>query len=129
MEPRYEELTALPLMSYLPAEAMDVMPNCFELRFENINAGSTRSSKGRLGYLVSGRGSIRGRELRTDDVFGAGENPMTGKLRLVDEIFSAASDSRVLWLEGEILSNVCYRACWFHGRLVQELTRRLKEAR
>ena len=33
----------------------------------------------------------------------------------------AQNECLVVWFDAEVLNRVCYRACWFHARLISEM--------
>ena len=98
--------------------------NCFDLEAERIPAGESRESRGRIGYLLSGKATAAGLDLAAEDAAGVTLEE-DGTFRRQEFTLRAVEPCAVAWMNGEILTSVCYRACWFHGRLLQEMTRLL----
>ena len=93
--------------------------------WEEIPAGGLCRSRGRVGYLISGRAQLR----TPAGIRRAGEGVFFGALRpgSGDESeFWAVTDCAVLWLDADVLTSVCYAACWFHARLIREVEAWLK---
>ena len=42
-------------------------------------------------------------------------------------VLTAGEDCAVAWFRRDLVLHVCYRACWFHARLIQEIDRKLHE--
>ena len=57
-----ELLHQVPLFAWLPEEGAETLSNCFDLCVEELNAGETRATEGRIGCLLRG-----GADFRTDD--------------------------------------------------------------
>ena len=81
--------------------------------------GERRESRGRLGYLLSGRlHTADGEAVRPGELFGLSA---AGGGRCL----TAQVPSTVIWMDREIMTRVCYFDCWFHGRFVTELKQAL----
>ena len=50
-----KEMREHPLFAWLPEEGFETFEACFDMEAENLGAGERRESRGRLGYLLSGR--------------------------------------------------------------------------
>ena len=122
-----QELMGSKLFSWISAEGVEMFSNCFDLEVERIPAGESRESRGRIGYLLSGKAEA-GRDLAADDAAGVTLEE-DGTLHWEDFTLRAEEPCVVIWMNGEILTSVCYRACWFHGRLILEMRRLLSERR
>ena len=57
-----ELLHQVSLFAWLPEEGAETLSNCFDLCVEELNAGETRATEGRIGCLLRG-----GADFRTDD--------------------------------------------------------------
>lgn len=118
-------LRTVPLFAWLPEEAPEILNSCFDLETERLAAGETRRAAGRAGCLLSGSAVFQPQGaapvplsvgslfaiLRDDQGF---KHPCPGTL-------TAASDCAVAWFDFNLTRNVCYRACWFHVRLLREI--------
>ena len=126
-EKLYELLKDQPFWHWLPPEGGRYFDACFHMDWETVPAGELRQSRGRMGYLISGRAQLKTGE----DLDRAGEGTFFGvrqsgrpeTRRTVETDLWAVTDCQVLWLDGTVLSNVCYAACWFHARLIREVDR------
>ena len=93
---------------------------------EELNAGETCSTDGRIGCLLRGGADFRTdddtRILAPGDVFALNRdrNPLPG-------VLTAGEGCVVAWFHRDLVCHVCYRACWFHARLIQEIDRNLNE--
>lgn len=123
-----QELLGSELFSWISEEGVEMFSNCFDLEVERIPAGESRESRGRIGYLLSGKATAAGRDLAADDAAGVTLEE-DGTFRRQEFTLRAVEPCAVAWMNGEILTSVCYRACWFHGRLLQEMTRLLSVRR
>ena len=121
-----ELLHQVSLFAWLPEEGAETLSNCFDLCVEELNAGETRTTEGRIGCLLRGGADFRTdndtRTLAPGDVFALDRdrNPLSG-------VLTAGEDCIVAWFRGDLVLHVCYRACWFHARLIQEIDRKLNE--
>ena len=121
-----ELLHQVSLFAWLPEEGAETLSNCFDLCVEELNAGETCSTDGRIGCLLRGGADFRTddgtRTLAPGDVFALDRdrNPLSG-------VLTAGEDCIVAWFRGDLVLHVCYRACWFHARLIQEIDRKLNE--
>ena len=119
------------VFSWLPEEGLETLGACFDLTEEHIAAGETRESAGRIGCLLSGSGRLRTEDGETAifsvsllgiRVTDRGERcPMAASL-------TAEEDCTVLWFSFELVRMVCYAACWFHVRFLQEIDRLLERS-
>lgn len=123
-----QELLGSELFSWISEEGVEMFSNCFDLEAERIPAGESRESRGRIGYLLSGKATAAGLDLAADDAAGVTLEE-DGTFRRQEFTLRAVEPCAVAWMNGEILTSVCYRACWFHGRLLQEMTRLLSARR
>ena len=120
----WEELRREECWNRLPETGGEFFDACFDMEAETIPAGALRQSRGRVGYLISGRAQLR----TEDDLIHAGEGtlfgavqPGTAETRRPQETeLWAVTECQVLWLDGAVLRNVCYAACWFHARFIWE---------
>ena len=123
-----ELLHQVPLFSWLPEEGAETLSNCFDLCVEELNAGETRATEGRIGCLLRGGADFRTdndtRTLAPGDVFALDRdrNPLSG-------VLTAGKGCAVAWFRRDLVLHVCYRACWFHARLIQEIDRKLNECK
>ena len=119
-----EKLRSQPFWHWLPAEGGRYFDACFDMEAETIPAGGTPQSRGRVGDLISGRAQLRTEDGLTRSgegtLFGAVQ-PGTAETRRPQETeLWAVTECEVLWLDGTVLRNVCYAACWFHARFIWE---------
>lgn len=119
-----ELLHQVPLFAWLPEEGAETLSACFDLCVEELKAGETGSTDGRIGCLLRGSADFRadagGRTLAPGDVFALNRDrsPLSG-------VLTAGEDCTVAWFHSDLVLHVCYRACWFHARLIQEIDRKL----
>lgn len=120
-----ELLRAVPLFAWLPEGAPDILNSCFDLETERLAAGETRRADGRAGCLLEGAAAFcpqfgEARTLESGALFAIARNrdrhqfPVHGTL-------TAVSDCAVAWFDINLTRTVCYRACWFHVRLLREI--------
>ena len=116
--------------SWLPEEGLETLGACFDLTEERIPAGETRNSRGRIGCLLSGRVRLRAENgetvLSSVSLLGITVTDR-GERRPVAAELTAEEDCTVLWFRFEMVRMVCYAACWFHVRFLQEIDRLLEE--
>ena len=121
-----ELLHQVPLFVWMPEEGQETLSNCFDLCVEELKAGETRSTEESIGCLLRGKADFRtddgSRTLAPGDVFALDRdrNPLPG-------VLTAGEDCAVAWFREDLVLHVCYRACWFHARLIQEIDRKLNE--
>ena len=123
----YALLKDQPFWHWLPPEGGQYFDACFHMDCEEISAGGHCRSRGRVGYLISGRAQLRGqrgiRRAGAGTFFGA---LYPGKAEENECELWAVTDCTVLWLDADVLTSVCYAACWFHARLIREVEAWLK---
>ena len=121
-ETLYALLKDQPFWSWLPREGGRYFDACFHMDCEEIPAGGHCRSQERVGYFVSGRAQLRGqrgiRRAGAGTFFGA---LYPGKAEENECELWAVTDCTVLWLDADVLTSVCYAACWFHARLIREV--------
>ena len=121
-----ELLRQAPLFAWLTEEGAETLAACFDLCVEELNTGETRATEGRIGCLLRGSADFQAdagaRTLAPGDVFALNRdrNPLPG-------VLTAGEDCAVAWFCRDLVLHVCYRACWFHARLIQEIDRNLNE--
>ena len=111
-----------PHFSWLPEEAFRILDACFDMHGETVPAGETRETGGRIGYLLRGSGTLNGTAAEPGTLFGARRTDREEK-EMAPAALTVATDCDVLWFQFDVVNIVCYQACWFHARLVQELER------
>jgi hypothetical protein len=120
-----ELLRRVPLFAWLPEGAFEVLNGCFDLEAEQLKQGETREDRGRVGCLLTGSASFCPNNspevtLSPGELFGiargtdGGKHPVPGSL-------TADTDCAVAWFDFNLVRTVCYRACWFHVRLLREI--------
>ena len=124
-ETLYALLKDQPFWSWLPREGGRYFDACFHMDWETLSAGEVRQSRGRMGYLISGHAHLEGagglRHAGEGAIFGIVQ-PGRSEMRRVEETsLRAVTTCRVLWLDADVLTSVCYAACWFHARLIREV--------
>ena len=124
-ETLYALLKDQPFWSWLPREGGRYFDACFHMDWETLSAGEIRQSRGRMGYLISGHAHLEGagglRHAGEGQIFGI-VRPGRSETRRVEETsLRAVTTCRVLWLDADVLTSVCYAACWFHARLIREV--------
>ena len=121
-----ELLHQVPLFAWLPEEGAETLSACFDLCVEELRPGDTRSADGRIGCILRGSAVFRrdGTEqtLLTGELFALSRSrePLSG-------VLTAGEGCAVAWFGRDLVCHVCYRACWFHARLIQEIDRNLNE--
>lgn len=109
-----------PHLGWLPEDAFEVLPACFQIRAQRLPAGEAADTAGRIGYLLRGSAACGGRVLSPGTLAGVRRGG-DGRPAPAAERLTAREDCVILWLEFQVLRSVCYRACWFHVRLLQVL--------
>ena len=120
----WEKLRRTALCDWMPPEGAEMFQNCFDLETVYLRAGQDLDSAGRLGLVLSGALACGETALGPGALFGAARDE-GGRLRPIPASVSAQRDSEIALWDGAVLTSVCYRACWFHGRFVLEAGNRL----
>ena len=111
--------------SWLPREGGAYFDACFHMDWETVPAGEVRQSRGRMGYLISGRAHLEGSgglvHAAGGEIFGIVQPGRRETRRAEETSLRAVTECRVVWLDGDVLTSVCYAACWFHARLIREV--------
>ena len=114
---------------WMPPRADEVLYGCFDLEFETLAPGQRRVSGGRIGCLLRGAGRVNGKEdAGPGFFFGAVRGPRLEKIA-VEESLEAGTECLVAWFDFNVVLTVCYTACWFHARLIQEMEQALDARR
>lgn len=119
-----ELLYEAPLFAWLPAEGAETLSACFDLCVEELEPGESRPAGGRVGCLLRGGAVFQtggdARALEPGRVFALDRdrNPLPG-------VLTAGEGCAVAWFHRDLVRHVCYRACWFHARLILEIGRQL----
>ena len=120
-----ELLHQSPLFAWLPEEGADTLSACFDLCVEELKAGETRPTDGRVGCLLRGTAAFQtdggARPLLPGEVFALGRDRQS-----VPGVLTAGENCAVAWFRRDLVLHVCYRACWFHARLILEIDKQLK---
>lgn len=124
-------LRTVPLFAWLPEEAPDILNGCFDLETERLAAGESRQTAGRIGCVLEGGAAFRPQDadaasLSPGGVFGVLRDAQ-GFKRPQAGVLTAVTDCAVAWFDSSLISSVCYRACWFHVRLLREIDALLAE--
>ena len=124
-ETLYALLKDQPFWSWLPREGGRYFDACFHMDWETLSAGEIRQSRGRMGYLISGYAHLEGagglRHAGEGAIFGIVQPGRSETRRVEETSLRAVTTCRVLWLDADVLTSVCYAACWFHARLIREV--------
>ena len=124
-ETLYALLKDQPFWSWLPREGGRYFDACFHMDWETLSAGEVRQSRGRMGYLISGHAHLEGagglRHAGEGAIFGIVQPGRSETRRVEETSLRAVTTCRVLWLDADVLTSVCYAACWFHARLIREV--------
>ena len=124
-ETLYALLKDQPFWSWLPREGGRYFDACFHMDWETLSAGEIRQSRGRMGYLISGHAHLEGagglRHAGEGAIFGIVQPGRSETRRVEETSLRAVTTCRVLWLDADVLTSVCYAACWFHARLIREV--------
>lgn len=114
---------------WMPQRADQVLQSCFDLECETLAPGQRRASGGRIGCLLRGAGRVNGTESAGPGFFfGAARGPRLEKFA-VEETLEAETECLVAWFDFDVVLTVCYTACWFHARLIQEMEQALDARR
>ena len=114
---------------WMPQRADQVLQSCFDLECETLAPGERRASGGRIGCLLRGAGRVNGTESAGPGLFlGAARGPLLEKVA-VEETVEAETGGLVAWFDFDVVLTVCYTACWFHARLIQEMEQALDARR
>jgi hypothetical protein len=124
-----ELLRTVPLFSWLPEEAPEILSGCFDLRIEQ---GQILNCQGRCGCLLDGTAVFRPEQgsawvCQPGDLVGIKRDD-TGATHAVPGRLESTDHCTVAWFDIALTQTVCYRACWFHVRLLQEINRALDQA-
>lgn len=115
------------LLSWLPAESEKIFEGCFDMEIEQLSAKERRDCNGRIGYLFSGKVEAVCADtcvvIEEKAVFGALKQSQKKGNR--SESIKALEESVVVWFAEDILERVCYTACWFHARFIDEVDKLL----
>ena len=124
-EKLYELLKDQPFWQWLPREGGQYFDACFHMDWETVPAGERRESRGRMGYLISGRAQLQSEgslvHAGEGEIFGVVQPGRPETRRVEETSLWAVTECRVMWLDAEVLTSVCYAACWFHARLIREV--------
>lgn len=121
-----ELLHQVPLFAWLPEEGAETLSACFDLCVEELRPGDTRSADRRIGCILRGSAAFQTGDavqtLSPGKLFALSRTrePLSG-------ILTAGEECAVAWFGRDLVCHVCYRACWFHARLIQEIDRNLNE--
>lgn len=117
-------LRTVPLFAWLPEEAPDILNGCFDLEVERLTAGETRRTAGRVGCLLEGGAVFRPQDaaisLSPGNLFAISRD-IQGLKHPEPGTLTAVTDCAVAWFDFTLTTSVCYRACWFHVRLLREI--------
>lgn len=112
-----------PLWTWISPEGLKTFASCFDLCGEQVPAGEYRQGNGRIGYLLDGSGRAKTEEgekvVSSGMLFGAVLKDGLSDVTSVE--FCPETDCTVVWMDGQIVRAVCYGACWFHVRLLEEI--------
>ncbi|MBR1690280.1 MAG: hypothetical protein IJ713_05845 [Oscillibacter sp.] len=115
-------------LSWLSGEAREIFNSCFDWEEETLPAGERRETAGRIGWLLSGTARfcspVGERRVPEDGIFGVRRNA-AGDREAESGTVTAETECTVAWFRYELTRYVCYRACWFHARMLRELESRL----
>lgn len=114
----YETMAAEPALAYLPPEAAELWEGCFDLRLHELPPGARFDTTGCVACLLRGTGEVGAWEIARGAFFGidAQGNPER-------QIFTSHTSCQLLLWDSAVMAHVCYRACWFHARFVDEVRR------
>lgn len=112
------------IFSWLPEDGLETLGACFDLTVEQLKAGETRDSAGRVAYLLRGKVRTDKKEITEGNLLGIAVTER-GEKRSIAVTLEAVEDCDVLWFNFELLRMVCYAACWFHVRFLKEIERLL----
>ena len=124
-ETLYALLKDHPFWKWLPPEGGQYFDACFNMDLQRVAAGERCESRGRVGYLISGSAQLhtpRGSEQAGEGTFFGVFQPRRSESRRTEETqLLAQTDCALLWMDADVLTSVCYAACWFHARLIREV--------
>ena len=99
---------------------------CFDLEQGTLSPGERCETHGRIGILLEGEGALNdSRHVGPGTVFGVCRSGPWREKVPAEERFQARTGCTVAWFRFDVVTAVCYNACWFHARLIQELDRML----
>lgn len=114
---------------WMPQRADQVLQSCFDLEFETLAPGQRRDTRGRIGCLLHGTGRLdTGEAAGPGFFFGAARTDRLEKVA-AEETLEAGTACLVAWFDFDVVLTVCYTACWFHARLIQEMEQALDARR
>lgn len=128
-----KQVLASPLFQWMPEDGLENFEGCFDMEMEDVMRSESRTTNGRIGYLLSGAALLEKenrfpKAISEGYLFGISLSPKEGiSFEKEDVLLSALSDCRILWMDCEKLGFICYGGCWFHARLLQEIPRYLME--
>lgn len=114
----YEKITAGTDLSWLPEEAYETFSGCFDLRVEEMAAGKRFDTAGCIACLLRGAGEVGASDLEEGAFLG-----IDAQGRPQRQVFTSHVSCTLLVLDDAVMKHVCYRACWFHARFLEEARR------
>ncbi len=114
----YEYIAAESALSYLPPEAAEIWEGCFDLKLHELPPGARFDTTGRVAYLLRGAGEVGAWEIERGAFFGVNARGTPER-----QVFTSHTGCLLLLWDSLIMTHVCYRACWFHARFVDEVRR------
>ncbi len=125
MEQHLDALRQQPLFSWMPLQGLNLFQGCFDLTVQELPAGSSSPVQNKIGCLLQGEASLQSdrasRRLLPGELFGAALDSAGVPCPEDGTLAPSPEGCTVVWMEFDILRSVCYRACWFHARFVQEV--------
>ena len=105
-------------LSFLPPEGVRIFDGCFDLTLRELPPGARFDTAGRLAYLLRGSGEVGAWDMESGTFFGLDAAGMPER-----QVFTAHTRCLLLLWDDAVLTGVCYGACWFHARLIEEAKR------
>ncbi len=105
-------------LGFLPPECVEPFEGCFDMTLLELPPGARFDSKGRLAYLLRGSGEVGAWDTEAGGFFG-----VDAAGRPERQVFTSHTSCLLLLWDAAVLTNVCYRACWFHARLIETARR------
>lgn len=120
-----EKLHQAGVFAWLTQEGADTLANCFDLRVEELTSGAKYPVGQMIGCLLEGEAVFSSggerRVLQSGELFG-----LNRQCRAIPGILTAGERCTAAWFHRDLVTQVCYGACWFHARLIEEINRALR---
>ena len=109
----YDHIAADPRLSFLPPECEEVFSGCFDMRLLELAPGARFDTAGCVAYLLEGSGEIGAWDTDSGVFFGVSADGRPQR-----QTFTTHTSCLLLLWNDDVITRVCYRACWFHVKFL-----------